>query len=334
MMHYYNVTSRRLEGKDTIAIATSGKFGLAAKLIIPEAEKWFLSKGVEVPDISLELYMSKKFEEENSHMTKRLEGNRTRIVSCSTGWCPSVEAERGQEVAFVREVENYFPNYRAYPQHEDPLNLLAYLVGFSPEIFYQTNGKVTHYIVGNGTCGSLIGGGSGLKRLNPEISVVGLVPQEGHLQLGLRSRNELGASRFFPYAEKLSDEVKEISNEDSWSNMEKLWGVEIPSGMTGGTYIWGALEVARKLYENGKEGIIVTLIPDSCEDYENFYEKYFPRFLKKKFDKDLFDNLSAIAKKEREKHINSLRNNSVPIFGCVEEHWKKYQSVCDKNDFI
>lgn len=325
MMHYYNIVSGRLEGKDTIAIATSSKFGLAAKLIDPKLREWFSSRGIEVSDFSFELHMSRKFEEEDPYMINRLKGNGIKIMACSDGWCPTEKSDRGQGIAFVRAIEEYFKNYRGYDQHGDPLNLLSYFLMLAPEIYYQTGGKITHYSSGTGTCGSLVGGGVGLKRLNPGIKVIGLIPQKGHMQLGLRSRNELGVSKFFTDAEKLCEKVEEVSNKDSWSRMIKAWDVGIPTGMTGGTYIHGSIEVARELYENGEEGAIVTLIPDSCEDHENLYERYFPNILKRNLNKDLFDELSAKAKKERDEHVYSLRNGSSPLFETIKEHWKEYQ---------
>jgi hypothetical protein len=124
------------------------------------------------------------------------------------------------------------------------------------------------------------------------------------MQLGLRSRNELGVSRFFSHAEKLCERLVEVSDVDSWNRMLELWEIGIPSGMTGGTYIHGSLEVAKELYANGEEGVIVTLIPDSCEDHENLYRRYFPRILRRAFNKDLFEELSAIAKKETTMYIH------------------------------
>jgi len=323
VMHFYNIVSGGLEGKDTIAIATSSKFGLAAKLIIPEMRRWFQRRGVEVPGISLELYMSRKFEEEDPHILSRLRGDRTRIIGCSNGWCPTEQSDRGQEVAMVREIEKYLPNYRAYHQHGDSLNLLAYFLQLAPEIFYQTGGTVTHYLSGTGTCGSLVGGGTGLKMLNQKVKVVGLIPQKDHVQLGLRSRNELRVSRFFSDAEKMCERLVEVSNVGSWSRMLELWEIGVPSGMTGGTYVHGSLELAKELYANGEEGVIVTLIPDSCEDHENLYGRYFPGILGRTFNKDLFEELSAIAKKERDDHVYSLRNSSSQLFERIVEHWSK-----------
>lgn len=321
MMHYYNIVSGRLTGKDTIAIATSSKFGLAAKLIVPELRRWFEQRDVEVPDVSLELYMSRKFEEEDPRMLNRLRGDGTRVVGCSNGWCPTEQSDRGQEVAMVKEIERYLPNYRAYHQHGDSLNLLAYFLQLAPEIFYQTGGRVTHYLSGTGTCGSLVGGGVGLKMFNPKMKVIGLIPQKDHMQLGLRSRNELRVSRFFSHAEKLCERLVEVSNVDSWNRMLELWEIGIPSGMTGGTYIHGSLEVAKELCANGEEGVIVTLIPDSCEDHENLYRRYFPGILGRAFNRDLFEELSAAAKKERDDHVYSLRNSSCQLFERIVEHW-------------
>jgi cysteine synthase len=185
MMHFYNIVSGRLTGKDTIAIATSSKFGLAAKLIVPELRRWFLQRGVEVPDVSLELYMSRKFEEEDPHMLNRLRGDGTRVVGCSNGWCPTEQSDRGQEVAVVKEIEKYLPNYRAYHQHGDSLNLLAYFLQLAPEIFYQTGGRATHYLSGTGTCGSLVGGGCRFQNVQPKDEGHRADPSEGSYAVGL-----------------------------------------------------------------------------------------------------------------------------------------------------
>ena len=72
-------------------------------------------------------------------------------------------------------------------QYENEANPGAHLNSTGPEIWHQTEGKITHFVAGLGTCGTITGNGRFLKAKNPNIKVIGVYPEEGHDIPGVRS---------------------------------------------------------------------------------------------------------------------------------------------------
>jgi len=95
----------------------------------------------------------------------------------------------------------------------------------------------------------MIGCANWLRKTVKGIKIVGLIPEEGHHQLGLRSRDELGASSFSNEAEKLFDEIVEITDKDAYNAMLTLWNAGVPAGISSGTNFLGALKIAERLSE-------------------------------------------------------------------------------------
>ena len=72
-------------------------------------------------------------------------------------------------------------------QYENEANLEAHVRTTGPEIWRQTEGKVTHFVAGLGTCGTITGNGRFLKSKDRGIQVIGVHPEEGHDIPGVRS---------------------------------------------------------------------------------------------------------------------------------------------------
>ena len=76
-------------------------------------------------------------------------------------------------------------------QYENEANLEAHVLSTGPEIWRQTEGKVTHFVAGTGTCGTITGNGRFLKSKNPGVQVIAVHPAEGHDIPGVRSIKQL-----------------------------------------------------------------------------------------------------------------------------------------------
>ena len=133
----------------------------------------------------------------------------------------------------------------------------------APEIWEQTKGTVTHFFAGLGTSGTFMGTGKKLKEYNPDIKIIAIQPEESlH---GLEGMKHMPSS-IVPgiYDEKAADEVVFISTEKAYDMMERLMETEgIFAGHSGGAAVCVTLEYAKRL----KEGVLVTILPDSGRRY-------------------------------------------------------------------
>lgn len=301
-MYYLNLHGGRLNGKRKAVAATSGNFGLAGSYLL-------------MGKYDFTVYMSENTVKENEWLITKLIKNKTKIETFSDRYCPTVSAKRGEAIAAARYVEKIDPEVVNFDQYDDIGNPLSHFLTTAPEVYYQTKGKITHLVIALGTCGTMIGCASWLRQAVKETKFVGLIPEEGHHQLGLRSREELGASSFFKEAEKLCNEIMEVTDKDAYNAMLALWSANIPAGISSGTNFYGALKIAERLNEERKTGVVVTIIPDSCENYGEFLRRHLRNITGVDFN-DIykqFEELKAEAQDEREKHVSDLRKGMVGL---------------------
>ncbi len=161
------------------------------------------------------------------------------------------------------------PNSFRPDQYSNPNNPLSHYETTGPEIWEQTKGRVTHFVAGAGTGGTLSGVSRYLKEQNPAIRVIAADPQ-GSVYSGGAGRPYLTegvGEDFWPenYDPSLVDEVIAVSDADAFAmarDMTQREGLLI--GGSGGTAVAAALRVARDLPE---EAVVVVLIPDSGRGY-------------------------------------------------------------------
>jgi cysteine synthase len=301
-MYYLYAHGGKLDVKRKAVAATSGNFGLAGSYLL--ADKY-----------NFTVYMSENTVKENQWLIQKLMKNRTKIETFSDRYCPTVAAKRGEAIAAARYIEKIDPEVVNFDQYDDIGNPLSHFLTTAPEIYHQTDGGITHLVIALGTCGTMIGCANWLRQTVNGIKIVGLIPEEGHHQLGLRSRDELGASSFFKEAETLCEEIVEIADKDAYNAMLTLWKANVPAGISSGTNIFGALKIAERLNEEGKRGAIVTMIPDSCENYGEFLRRHLKNITGVEFGEvyNQFEELKAKAQSEREKHVLQLKMGGVRL---------------------
>lgn len=138
-----------------------------------------------------------------------------------------------------------------------------------PEIWRQTAGRVSHFVAGIGTGGTICGIGRYLKSQNPDVQIVGADP-EGSVYSGGSGRPYLVegiGEDFWPttYDPKLVDRVVMVSDTDSFLTARRLAVDEgILAGGSTGTAVWAALQLAPELR---RDDVVVVLIPDSGRGY-------------------------------------------------------------------
>lgn len=131
-----------------------------------------------------------------------------------------------------------------------------------PEIWRDTNGKVTHFVSSMGTTGTIMGVSRYLKEQNPDIQIVGVQPTEGSRIPGIRR----WSPEFLPkiYEASRVDQIIDVSTEEARTMARRLAKEEaIFSGMSSG----GAVTAAQKLSSTLEEGLVVCIICDRGDRY-------------------------------------------------------------------
>jgi cystathionine beta-synthase len=154
-------------------------------------------------------------------------------------------------------------------QYANPTNPEAHFDTTGPEIWRQTDGRVTHFVAGAGTGGTLTGVGRFLKLQNPRVQIVAADP-EGSVYSGGSGRPYLveGVGEdFWPttYDPAVVDRVIAISDQDSFLTARRVSQQEgLLIGGSGGTAVAASLQLAAELTA---DDLVVVLLPDSGRGY-------------------------------------------------------------------
>jgi rhodanese-related sulfurtransferase len=156
-------------------------------------------------------------------------------------------------------------------QYENEANLEAHIRSTGPEIWRQTEGKITHFVAGLGTCGTITGNGRYLKSKNPGVQVIGVHPEDGHDIPGVRSLTQLELTKLFVPQEY--DALVEVSDKDAFDMCLRLNREEsIIAGPSSAMALVGAL----KVIEDQPDAVVVIIFPDNSFKYASTFERHFP----------------------------------------------------------
>ena len=235
-------TGKLRPGK-TILDSTSGNTGIALALI---------GRVLEYP---VELVVPANVSMERKHILQAYGAN---VV-----YSDPMEGSDGA-IRLCRKIIDENPEKYFKPdQYFNPMNPQAHYETTGPEIMRQTDGKITHFVAGIGTGGTIMGTGRYLKEANPAIRVIAVEPDDAlHGLEGLKHM----ASSIVPgiYHEDELDEKIAVATDDAYAMVYRLSQEEgVLVGQSSGAALYATLKLARKL----KAGTLVTIFPDFGDKY-------------------------------------------------------------------
>jgi S-sulfo-L-cysteine synthase (O-acetyl-L-serine-dependent) len=167
-------------------------------------------------------------------------------------------------IRMVRELVAMDPDRYFYPdQYSNPANPRAHYEGTAVEILEQTGGRITHFIAGLGTTGTFVGTARRLKEHDPSIHTIAVEPDDSfHGLEGLKHLPTAIVPRIWD--ETLADEIWYCQTEPAYDLARAIARTE---GLLVGHSSGAALWAVRKLAATVKEGVVVTVFPDSGDRY-------------------------------------------------------------------
>jgi cysteine synthase B len=169
----------------------------------------------------------------------------------------SMEGARDVAERMVREGKGVMLD-----QFANPDNPLAHYEGTGPEIWRDTDGRVTHFISSMGTTGTIMGVSRYLKEKNPKVQIIGCQPTDGAQIPGIRKWPAAYLPKICDWSQV--DKVVEVTQADAENTMRRLASEEgIFAGVSSGGALWAALQISAE----ERDAVIVSIVCDRGDRY-------------------------------------------------------------------
>ena len=197
------------KGKSIIIEPTSGNTGIA------------LTGIANLLGYKVEIVIPEKVSNETKEIIRNLGA---KVFETSDDLCPKVGAGTDQSIALATSIASSRPDtYYSPNQYANEANFKGHYVGTGPEIWKQTEGKVTHFFTGVGTGGTITGIGAFLKEKNPNVKIIGCQPQQNHLIQGWRNFEESAKPDLFLKRENVVDDWVSVDNDEAFSVVKEVF---------------------------------------------------------------------------------------------------------------
>lgn len=197
------------KGHSIIIEPTSGNTGIA------------LTGIANLLDYKVEIVIPEKASNETKEIIRNLGA---KVFETSDDLCPKVGAGTDQSIALATSIATSRPDiYYSPNQYANEANFKGHYVGTGPEIWKQTQGKVTHFFTGVGTGGTITGIGTYLKEKNPNVKIIGCQPQQNHLIQGWRNFEESAKPDLFLKRESVVDDWVYADNAEAFAVVKKVF---------------------------------------------------------------------------------------------------------------
>jgi len=225
---------------DTLIEATSGNTGIA--LAMAAAMRGYRMILILPENASIE-----------RRQTMRAFGAELQLVSKEAG----MEGARDLAVAMEKQGIGKILDQFANPDNPD-----AHYRSTGPEIWRDTEGKVTHFVSSMGTTGTIMGCSRYLKEQNPNIQIIGVQPTEGAQIPGIRKWPQEYVPQICDYDRV--DRMIYVTQEDAEETTRRLAREEgIFAGISSGGALWAALQVSKEV----ENAVIVSIVCDRGDRY-------------------------------------------------------------------
>ena len=180
--------------------------------------------------------------------------------------CP-VDHPKDGAIALARSIaaQDGGSRFALANQYENEDNVRAHYETTGPEIWRQTEGRISYFVAGFGTTGTITGVGRYLKERNPAIRVIAVEPQPGHRLPGLKSFQEAKQPGILDW--DVIDDVLRVDDEDAYEATKQLHRRE---GLIVGPSTGAVVHGIRQIDDHGK--IVVGISPDSGTKYTSYFE--------------------------------------------------------------
>ncbi len=229
-----------LKTGDTLIEATSGNTGIA------------LAMAAAMRGYRMILVMPEHMSEERRGVMKAF-GAELVLTPKAGGMETAIDTARAMQARGEGKILDQFSN---------PDNPLAHYLGTGPEIWRDTNGKITHFVSAMGTTGTIMGNSRFLKEKNPNIQITGVHPQAGSSIPGIRKWEEAYLPKIFD--PKRVDQIMEVSQQEAEETARLLGAKE---GLFVGISSGGAVAAALRLSKTVENAVIVVITCDRGDRY-------------------------------------------------------------------
>jgi cysteine synthase B len=241
------------KGKSIIIEPTSGNTGIA------------LTGIGKLLGYKVEIVIPEKVSEETKDIIRNLGA---KVFETSDDLCPKVGAGTDQSIALATSIASSRPDtYYSPNQYANEANFKGHYAGTGPEIWKQTDGKVTHFFTGVGTGGTITGIGAYLKEKNPNIKIIGCQPQQNHLIQGWRNFEESAKPDLFLKRENVVDDWVSVDNKEAFSVVKEVFTKDklliSPSS--------AAVYACMKKYPIEGNGCVVGIFADDGRKFKSVY---------------------------------------------------------------
>ena len=241
------------KGKSIIIEPTSGNTGIA------------LTGIANVLGYKVEIVIPEKASNETKEIIRNLGA---KVFETSDDLCPKVGAGTDQSIALATSIASSRPDtYYSPNQYANEANFKGHYVGTGPEIWKQTEGKVTHFFTGVGTGGTITGIGAFLKEKNPNVKIIGCQPQQNHLIQGWRNFEESAKPDLFLKRENVVDDWVSADNDEAFSVVKEVYAKDklliSPSS--------AAVYACMKKYPIDEDACVVGIFADDGRKFKSVY---------------------------------------------------------------
>ncbi len=192
------------------------------------------------------------------------------VVEMDDTLCPAPGAPEGAIASAMKTAETQ-PEFVMLNQYANEANPGGHYRTTGPEVWKQTGGRVTHFVAGLGTCGTITGTGRYLKEQRADVKVLGVHPEDGHDIPGVRSLRQLEHTQF--YLPDQYDGTVEVTDREAFDMCLRLNREEcVMGGPSSGMALAGAL----RLIPDAPGTIAVVIFPDNVFKYASTMQRHFP----------------------------------------------------------